>query len=369
MEENPEKRKNSYVVVVTDLAALHVCFIDPLVGMAPSFFKSVGKKFDQIFGKTTHTSEELIDNFDRSWSGRARSGPLHYTGPIDKDGEDDEDDHRGRIVDYSGVPYSYTVEGAEGSVAQIRGTNSSSVAVDGVDRYSSKRDSASSFDKDWNRSSRPVRIGEGNESSLSSPDGVNGTCSTQGPLGGSREYIVDGNGLVCRKNSSQYKDDSSVENKMQTPTEESFQHVVDSAEDVVQRNGSHADGKLVFDASVATDYLCKDGSKSLSEEDDDDDDEPKERARGEDGFDRHAGDDAAWNSSFVKRWKAERRKARLQAMGVRSLKDWDNSTQSLDEIPELLVNELPERRREREDREFDRDPSLATLLLRDAEVC
>ena len=89
MEENPEKRKNSYVVVVTDLAALHVCFIDPLVGMAPSFFKSVGRKFDQIFGKTTHTSEELIDNFDRSWSGRARSGPLHYTGPIDKDGEDD----------------------------------------------------------------------------------------------------------------------------------------------------------------------------------------------------------------------------------------------------------------------------------------
>mmetsp|Transcript_4750 Transcript_4750/g.9477 ORF Transcript_4750/g.9477 Transcript_4750/m.9477 type:complete len:335 (+) Transcript_4750:302-1306(+) len=334
--------------------------------MAPSFFKSIGKKFDQIFGKTTHSSEELIDNFDRSWSGRARSGPLHYTGPIDKDGEDDEDDDRGRIVDYSGVPYSYTVEGAEGSLAQIRGTNSSSVALD---RYPSKRDSASSFDKDWNRSSRPVRIGEGNES-LSSQNGVNGTCSTQGPLGGSREYIVDGDGLVCRKNSSShYKDDSSVENKMQTPTEESFQHVVDSAEDVVQRksHGSQGDGKLVFDASVATDYLYKDESNPLSEEEDDDDDD--EPAIGKDGVDMHAGDDAAWNSTFVKRWKAERRKARLQAMGVRSLKDWDNSTQSLNEIPELLVNELPERRREREDKEFDRDPSLATLLLRDAEVC
>ena len=328
--------------------------------MAPSFIKSIGKKFDQIFGKTTHTSEELIDNFDRSWSGRARSGPLHYTGPIDKD------DDCSRIVDYSGVPYSYTVEGAEGSVAEIRGTNSSSSsAAVVVERYPSKRDSASSFEKDWNRSSRPVRIGEENES-LSGQDGVTGTCSTQGPLGGSREYIVDGNGLVCRKNTSHYRDDSSVENKMQTPTEESFQHVVDSAEDVVQRKGN-TEGKLVFDASVATDYLYKNESHQLSKEEEkeegnDDGGESKER-------DTHAGDADAWNSSFVKRWKAERRKARLEAMGVRGLKDWDSSTQSLDEIPELLVNELPERRRDREDKEFDRDPSLATLLLRDAEVC
>lgn len=102
-----------------------------------------------------------------------------------------------------------------------------------------------------------------------------------------------------------------------------------------------------------------------------------------------------WNARFVKRWRAVKQRARLQALGMRSI--WKLSSPGRNGVhqpPELLTNEMPEMPEARAvevprngnfDEDLDlsfpsqgrkgenrinRDPSLATMLLGEvAEVC
>lgn len=96
-----------------------------------------------------------------------------------------------------------------------------------------------------------------------------------------------------------------------------------------------------------------------------------------------------WNAKFIRRWKAVRHRARLQALGVRSL--WKlNSPRNEHHLPELLVHDISTTigvdkgtkapgatsssmamKANRSRHDMTRDPSLATMLLSEevAEVC
>lgn len=98
-----------------------------------------------------------------------------------------------------------------------------------------------------------------------------------------------------------------------------------------------------------------------------------------------------WNTRFLKRWRAVKQRARLQALGMRSIWKLSSPGRGVHHPPELLTNEMPESRavqvstsgghvhdlelsspslvRSGENR-INRDPSLATMLLGEvAEVC
>ena len=140
------------------------------------------------------------------------------------------------------------------------------------------------------------------------------------------------------------------------------------------------DGEIVLDTKVATEYLLQsndvaqvtqatDEEFSLQSIDDQD------ILVSGDVVSGSRGNDKEWNSKFLKRWKAVKRQARLQALGMRP--QWrSESNQSFDnELPELLVNEMPEQRRQNSGKasnsdQMNRNPSLATLLRGEApEIC
>ena len=141
-------------------------------------------------------------------------------------------------------------------------------------------------------------------------------------------------------------------------------------------------GTLVLDTSIATEYL------QTSESDDRNNEKSTTDSQTCGSSDlilknvEHCVEDPEsssndWNSKFVKRWKAVKQQARLQALGLKP--NWRSSScQSLDnEVPELLINDLPEQRRRilgglpsrnHSKEDLTRNPSLGQLLRRD-DIC
>ena len=102
-----------------------------------------------------------------------------------------------------------------------------------------------------------------------------------------------------------------------------------------------------------------------------------------------------WNSRFVKRWRAVKQRARLQALGMRSIWKLSSPGRGVHHQPELLTNDLPQgvlpgisinsvnahgddldldiasfSQGKNGNNRINRDPSLATMLLGEvAEVC
>jgi hypothetical protein len=417
---------------------------------------------------------ELIENLDRSWSGRARTGPLHYTGPLNQ---------RGSVNDSSGVKYEcalehagngdrkmsnvvvfgssshpvtaeqlqeqHMMEGRSNEMRQNERNNtskglrltsggipmSSQTEVLSEDSVSQQnKDPASSIHEASGRHSLPLEIGQSlvPTYTVDNRGSFDLTCSTQPALGESPDeydYVVDEEDVqvFCSKGGhhAMDKDDASREvpevwisegapeksspvDKMNrlssfSVPEQQIGHSEPLKSKAMRGRSDSAraslgsefikqipdcdfagskDGTLVLDTSVATEYLQTSDSEERSDKKGISDSQTYGSSdlvfnnAGKYNGDSEGGS-KDWNSKFVKRWRAVKQQARLQALGLRP--NWRSSScQSLDnEVPELLVNDLPEQRRRilgglssrnHSKEDLTRNPSLGQLLRRD-DIC
>ena len=408
-------------------------------------------------------------------SGRARTGPLHYTGPLNQ---------RGSVNDCKGVKYECTLEHAGDGDRKLSNVvvfgssshpvtaeqlqeqhmmaersnemrqNESNSALKGLRLMSGgipmssqteilsedsvsqqNKDSASSIHEASGRHSLPLEIGQSLVVPTYTVDNRGSfdlTCSTQPALGESPDeydYVVDEEDVqvFCRKGGDHAmdKDDASREvpeiwisegapessspldkmnrlSSLSVPEQQigrseplkskAMRGRSDSARaslgsEFVAKTGDcdlsgSKDGTLVLDTSVATEYLQTSDSEDRSNKKSISDSQTCGSSdlvfKNVEKYNEDSeGGSKDWNSKFVKRWKAVKQQARLQALGLKP--NWRSSScQSLDnEVPELLVNDLPEQRRRilgglpsrnHSKEDLTRNPSLGQLLRRD-DIC
>eukprot|EP00890_Picochlorum_soloecismus_P004219 jgi/Picsp_1/4799/NSC_02167-R1_hypothetical protein CHLNCDRAFT_137793 [Chlorella variabilis] len=418
---------------------------------------------------------ELIENLDRSWSGRARTGPLHYTGPINQRGsvndcrgmkyecslehDGDGDRKMSNVVVFGTSSHPVTAEqlqeqhmiaGRSKEMLENESNNapqrlrlmsggipmSSQAEILSEDSVSQQnKDSASSIHEASGRHSLPLEIGQSLAVPTYTVDNKGSfdlTCSTQPALGESLDeydYVVDEEDVqvYCSKGRHHTldKDDSSREvpevwisegapedsppldemkrlSSFSVP-EQQIGHSEPLNSKAIRGRSDSAraslgsefvgksvdvdlagskDGTLVLDTSIATEYLHtsesedRSNKKIISESQTCGSSDLVFKNEERYGEDPESGS-KDWNSKFVKRWKAVKQQARLQALGLRP--NWRSSScQSLDnEVPELLVNDLPEQRRRilgglpsrnHSKEDLTRNPSLGQLLRRD-DIC